>query len=1387
MSINLTVVIDNDEAIRKFRELQKTAKTVTSSVVTDADRMDIAMRRIATTLGQIGVAASLTGLVKQIALTRGEFQQLEVAFTTLLQSKEKADVLMSQMVELAAKTPFDLQGVASGARQLLAYGFAAEDITDTLTRLGNVAAGLGLNLQDLTWLYGTTAVQGRLYTRDVMQFQSRGIDLAGELATQLGKTRAEISQMVTEGKIGFPEVQKAIESMTNEGGKFYNLMQEQSKTITGLISNLGDALDMMFNDLGKSQEGVITGVLKGTISLVENYQKVLDILIPLVAAYGMYKAALIATAAIQKVSATITATKAILEQTKMLTRATQAQILFNQAVKANPYALAAGALAGLVTLISRFSDEGYDAAKAQKDLNESVANASAGAITEQRELARLKGELEICTEGTKQYEAAKKKIIEKFGQYDSSLTQESLTVKTLAEKYDSLSSAILKSYNARQYNEFASEQSKLLEDTITKNFDKIYSRLIKELGDEAGTKLYAQIRDSITKGVALPSAVQQTLDKIQDKGTIIADSRIDSQIRAIQSAIKLNDELDEQARKRFGITTATKEPEAETSKKTSTARNKAYWEAQKKEAETALEAMDASLKGTSKWNELVAKIAESDEKIKQYSVSSKTVKATIKAQKKLSDQILANDVAFQQTRIDLMKEGKDKELAEIDLETQQKIQKLKENEQKIKDAQKGVLTEEQKASFKEQRDNIAEENIARRAAVETKYAKEIDEVYKQITDSFLTEEQRKEKAAEDTWKEIRKSIYKAFDSGAIDEDKMNSLLGLSYKGETNAQLSELLKQYETYEQARKRVAEKYAKDAQRLREQGHEEEAKEAERAGEKAVEAVDLEFAQRQDSFQAWVNDITKLSLKELEALLEKTKAKLNAAEADTNTAPSELARLRAEVTRLEKELGEGAQTGITSWEELQQVLSDTIQTFEDVGDALGDTVGEIVSAAGSIAGGALQIASSVKQIKAKGADGIDKAAGYLSAISAGAGILSSIANFFKDTSDYEELIRAARSVNDELRNMAILAEINSEKFDTIFGRNEYGAFVQNIQAAQKALDAYNNSLERVRTREVERGVALRKWTERTNFTTPSASIGAMGSKVESGTTWHHSKWDTLSNLVPYLFDENGEVVMDRLKEFVETNNSVYENMNETDKAYLKEMVDSWNTYQEALNSVNEYLSDIFGDLGGTLTDALVDSFENGTDAAEAFGQAAGDVIKKLAKDVLYSSFLAPIADNIQKQIEEINKNTDLTTEERLNALMGLTDTFINDALAQQDNARTFWEEIEKRAKELGIDISGASGKQQSATTRGFEAMSQDTASELNGRFTDMQGKMNILVSGMDMLRGIKVQEFRQIVNIRDIIIQLHGNVADIRTYARVLPEMNTTLMAMNRKLDDL
>ena len=207
-------------------------------------------------LGVIGGTAALKGLVTDMINVRGEFQKTSIAFETMLGSKEKADALMAQMVETAAKTPFDLQGVTSGAKQLLAYGTSADKVNETLVRLGNIASGLSIPLGELVYLYGTSMSQGRLFTQDVNQFMGRGIPLVAELSKELGKTESEIRKMVTEGKVGFPELQKVIENMTNEGGKFYNLMEMQSTTLSGQISNLGDAWDSMLNSIGEETQGI---------------------------------------------------------------------------------------------------------------------------------------------------------------------------------------------------------------------------------------------------------------------------------------------------------------------------------------------------------------------------------------------------------------------------------------------------------------------------------------------------------------------------------------------------------------------------------------------------------------------------------------------------------------------------------------------------------------------------------------------------------------------------------------------------------------------------------------------------------------------------------------------------------------------------------------------------------------------------------------------------------------------------------------------------------------------------------------------------------------------------------------------------------------------------
>ena len=200
---------------------------------------------------------------------------------------------MDQIVNTAAKTPFDLLGLAGGAKQLMAYGAEANKVNDILVRLGNIASGLSIPLNDIVYLYGTTMVQGRLYAQDVRQFTGRGIPLVKELATMYGKTAEEINAMVSEGKIGFPEVEKVINKLTNSGGQFYNLMEKQSKSLTGMISNLGDAWDNALNKLGEQNQDILASGISGASYLVENLDDVLRIVKAIAVAYGSYKAAIV--------------------------------------------------------------------------------------------------------------------------------------------------------------------------------------------------------------------------------------------------------------------------------------------------------------------------------------------------------------------------------------------------------------------------------------------------------------------------------------------------------------------------------------------------------------------------------------------------------------------------------------------------------------------------------------------------------------------------------------------------------------------------------------------------------------------------------------------------------------------------------------------------------------------------------------------------------------------------------------------------------------------------------------------------------------------------------------------------------------------------------------
>ena len=309
--LHFDITGDNSNLMDKLRQTENGIRQTSRSIEQSGMGIEKMFSRITTAAAGLGAAFSAQQFASQVMRVRGEFQQLEVAFETMLGSAEKANDLMSQLTHTAAITPFGLQDVAGGAKHLLAYGVAAENVNDTLIRLGDIAAGLSIPLNDLVYLYGTTMTQERMSTQDLRQFQGRGIPLADELAKQFGVTKDKVGELVTAGKVGFEEMHKAIVSMTSDGGKFGGLMEAQSKTITGQISNIQDAIDGMFNEIGKSSEGVINLALGGVSTLVENWEKVAEAIGYAVTAYGSYKAVVMAMAAMDNIKMNVAVSQEI--------------------------------------------------------------------------------------------------------------------------------------------------------------------------------------------------------------------------------------------------------------------------------------------------------------------------------------------------------------------------------------------------------------------------------------------------------------------------------------------------------------------------------------------------------------------------------------------------------------------------------------------------------------------------------------------------------------------------------------------------------------------------------------------------------------------------------------------------------------------------------------------------------------------------------------------------------------------------------------------------------------------------------------------------------------------------------------------------------------------
>lgn len=522
-SIKFDTIVETAKVVSGFRDIQNAVHQTAERVEKDGKSIDDVISNIQNSMNIAIGGWSIGKFVNQMMQVRGQFQQTEMAFKTMLQSEEKADALMKQLIRTAAVTPFGVEDVTEGAKQLLAFNVAAEDVNKTLIGLGDVAAGMGLNLKDLVMLYGTTIAKGKMDTMDLYQFLNRGIPIADEIAKVMGLdvTNAikEVQKQIKAGKVTSDIFIQAMQNMSAEGSKFGGLMEAQSKTITGQISNIEDAIEQMFNELGKSQEGVINTGLGIVSTLVENWETVGKVLMTVVAAYGAYKAAVITMIAISKAQVAWESAKAFLSLAKSITTAKDAMALFNLVSSSNVLGLVLGAVAAGVTMFNLFGNSAEDAATKTSKFTESANEASS-------KVESLISILKTAKEGSKVYKD---------------------TIKELSNIYDNYGIAI---------DKIKEDESNLV-DIKQQEIDKS-KELVEQIKLEATERNRANAISKANEDYnnRVDSAQQALLGKLKDYGTSSSGIAVGIQNIVSDSVIKQFDEL---AQKMAGLNEHSKE------------------------------------------------------------------------------------------------------------------------------------------------------------------------------------------------------------------------------------------------------------------------------------------------------------------------------------------------------------------------------------------------------------------------------------------------------------------------------------------------------------------------------------------------------------------------------------------------------------------------------------------------------------------------------------------------------------------------------------------------------------------------------------------------------------------------------------------------------------
>lgn len=644
------------------------------------------------TAAEIGGLVAIKKFGSDVIEATGKMQQLQVALSTILQDKSKADQLIAEIVQFAAKTPFNLDDVATGAKQLLAYGSSADNVVKELSMLGDVASGLQIPIGQLIYLYGTLRTQGRAMTVDIRQFAGRGIPIYEELAKVLGVSKDQVGELVKEGKVGFTEVEQAFKNMTSEGGKFANLMENSAGTWPQRLSNIEDTLFQKMNEFGNKYKEVFEFGIGTAEDLVESLDDVLSVMGGLIAAYGTYKAALITAAVAQKAVGFVESIRLIGMYRKELGLATAAQQAFNIASKSNVYVTLLATLVGIGTAVYMFTKRTNEATAAQETLNSVNKKANEEFSKQAATVDRLSSVLKSETSSLDQKKKALSDLQAIIPSYNASLDEEGKLINNNTEAIKSYLTQLEKQIRMKAAQEELEElyRKKRTQEKQQKIATDNYNEA-KSLYNSSVTMTGSALQNrGINTGVAVFSQNSTVNNQLKDRANK-AKEELDSVNKELGETVSVITELEKEIEK-SSLSDNKESPQSSISKEVENATKRIKTLKQEiadlrsgklqaeagKTVESAIKAKEKELQSAEKTLETLTGVRNKDVSRENATTSAGGKLSDLERKQALERAKEAVDLENQieQARIDAMADGGDKILAQRELNNKKEMQAI---------------------------------------------------------------------------------------------------------------------------------------------------------------------------------------------------------------------------------------------------------------------------------------------------------------------------------------------------------------------------------------------------------------------------------------------------------------------------------------------------------------------------------------------------------------------------------------------------------------------------------------------------------------------------------------------------------------------------------------